>query len=364
MLVNVVDDEATIRMLVAYILRSLGHTVETFSSGEACLASHERRTPDLVVTDLVMPVTDGAELCRRLRQNEATRNTPVIVLSGYELDRPLVDTLCNDLRVSEIVMKPFFAETLIDAIGRATSRALPPSPNDESAQPSPPRPHLSLGKRLQPRFDVTLPLTVAWGDERLRAQTENISTNGLLVFAERAPPIMMDVQLQLEEVATKAPVVLHATVAHVREPAEGRTGFGLALREQSMHAYYHWYRLLARLHREHRETINPHLDRRAARVPMTSPARLEHRGGTVEGMIGDISVGGVRVFCSALLDSTVSVRFDLPGTEGPLTSAARVCWMQRQTAGRYSYGLAFAQDDTARTLAIRRHVDTAIRPRV
>ncbi|MCC6812294.1 MAG: response regulator [Deltaproteobacteria bacterium] len=361
MLVNVVDDEATIRMLVTYILRSLGHTVETFASVDACLASHARKTPDLVLTDLIMPDKDGAELCRRLRENEATRDTKVIIMSGFELDRTGVDTLCNELHVAEIVMKPFFAETLIEAIRRATHSAPAAASDAVTAPRSPARPLLSSGKRLQPRFNIALPVTVAWGNEELRGVSENIGTNGLLIFAERAPPIMEEVELHIDAAAPKGPVVLHATVAHVQGQDQGRTGFGLALREQSMHAYYYWYRLLASIHREHREAISANLGRRAARVPVTSPARLDHRGGTVDASIGDISVGGIRVLCEALLDSTLTVHFNLPGADSPVASPARVRWMQRQFAGRYTYGLAFATDDPARTLTIRRHVDAVVR---
>jgi CheY-like chemotaxis protein len=77
----IVDDERPIRELLADVLGGAGHGTLLAPHGREALAHLERARPDLVLTDLMMPVMGGAELCRRLRAGEATREIPIIVMS-------------------------------------------------------------------------------------------------------------------------------------------------------------------------------------------------------------------------------------------------------------------------------------------
>ena len=51
--------------------------------GVACLESIERRRPDLLLLDIAMPRMDGLEVCRRLREDEKTRQLPIILVSAH-----------------------------------------------------------------------------------------------------------------------------------------------------------------------------------------------------------------------------------------------------------------------------------------
>jgi len=112
--VLVVDDEVHIIHVVAIKLRNNGFEVISASDGGEAfeLACSER--PDIIVTDFQMPVMTGLELVEKLRQNEATRNTPVIMLTarGFAVE----DKQGEDLQISEFLSKPFSPKELLRSI--------------------------------------------------------------------------------------------------------------------------------------------------------------------------------------------------------------------------------------------------------
>ena len=78
----VVDDEADQRFLLRRIFERAGHEVTEACDGAAALRAVGESLPDLVVTDMMMPVMSGAELIRRLRGDPATSHIPVLAASG------------------------------------------------------------------------------------------------------------------------------------------------------------------------------------------------------------------------------------------------------------------------------------------
>ena len=78
----VVDDEPDQRFLLRRIFERAGHQVAEACDGAAALRAVRDSPPDLVVTDIMMPVMDGAELIRRLRGEPATTGIPVLAASG------------------------------------------------------------------------------------------------------------------------------------------------------------------------------------------------------------------------------------------------------------------------------------------
>ena len=77
-----VDDEPDQRFLLRRIFERAGHEVTDAEDGAAALAAVRESPPDLVVTDMMMPVMDGAELIRRLRGDPATAGIPILAASG------------------------------------------------------------------------------------------------------------------------------------------------------------------------------------------------------------------------------------------------------------------------------------------
>lgn len=83
------DESRTSRMLTSVALKTLPCRLETALDGEEAVTKALADPPDLIVLDVVMPKLDGFETCRRLRQNEATRSVPIIMLTirGEREDR-------------------------------------------------------------------------------------------------------------------------------------------------------------------------------------------------------------------------------------------------------------------------------------
>lgn len=80
--VLVVDDAAPVRELFARHLTLSGLDVVLAHDGRAGLAQARVRTPDVVVSDFRMPPMDGLALCRALRRDPATRDVPIVLVSG------------------------------------------------------------------------------------------------------------------------------------------------------------------------------------------------------------------------------------------------------------------------------------------
>jgi CheY-like chemotaxis protein len=78
----VVDDEPNERFLVGRALRKQGHDVTVAENGATGLRAVRESAPDLVVTDVMMPVMDGLEFIRRLRGDPATAGIPILAASG------------------------------------------------------------------------------------------------------------------------------------------------------------------------------------------------------------------------------------------------------------------------------------------
>jgi CheY-like chemotaxis protein len=80
-----VDDEPDSLRLLTEILEAAGARVTTASSGAAALEKVQHETPDVILTDLGMPLMDGFEMIQRLRQlpDEAVREIPAAALTAY-----------------------------------------------------------------------------------------------------------------------------------------------------------------------------------------------------------------------------------------------------------------------------------------
>ena len=78
----VVDDEPDVRFILRRILEGAGHRVTEVQHGAAALEAVAAAPPDLVVTDMMMPVMGGAELIKRLRAEPLTATIPIMAVSG------------------------------------------------------------------------------------------------------------------------------------------------------------------------------------------------------------------------------------------------------------------------------------------
>jgi two-component system, OmpR family, response regulator len=120
--VLVVDDEEHITELVAMGLSYNGFDVERTATGRAALDAIDRRRPDLVVLDVMLPDLDGFEVARRLRQVEgAGTRVPVIFLTARDATADKVEGL--RLGSDDYVTKPFSIEELIERVKAVLRRS-------------------------------------------------------------------------------------------------------------------------------------------------------------------------------------------------------------------------------------------------
>ena len=114
----VVDDEPQLTRVLRTGLTSRGYDVRAAADGLAGFETFTDWHPDLVITDLAMPVMDGLELCRRLR---AISPVPIIVLSAKGEEKTKVEAL--DIGADDYVTKPFGIDELLARVRASLRRA-------------------------------------------------------------------------------------------------------------------------------------------------------------------------------------------------------------------------------------------------
>ena len=81
--VLVVEDNADARDLLALVLTSEGFTIITAENGLAGLALAKAERPDLIITDISMPILDGVEMIKQIREIPELENIPIVAVSAY-----------------------------------------------------------------------------------------------------------------------------------------------------------------------------------------------------------------------------------------------------------------------------------------
>jgi two-component system nitrogen regulation response regulator GlnG len=111
----IVDDDRSIRWVLEKALGREGHVVECFESAARLLQALSRGVPDLVITDVRMPGTDGIELLDQIKRRAP--NLPVIVMTAYpDLDRTVSAFQSGAF---EYLSKPFDVDELVGLVRRA-----------------------------------------------------------------------------------------------------------------------------------------------------------------------------------------------------------------------------------------------------
>lgn len=121
--VLVVDDNPVNLRVCRLILERSGHVVETDTSPVAVLSRVASKSPDVLITDLMMPLLDGIELTRQIRVMPTGRNLPIIVLTarGEESDQDRA----MEAGATLFLTKPVSSGTLTAAVNDALATAQP-----------------------------------------------------------------------------------------------------------------------------------------------------------------------------------------------------------------------------------------------
>jgi DNA-binding response OmpR family regulator len=108
----VVDDNKGVLEFLVLLLSKHGLSVIGASSGSECLNILARRPVDLIILDVMMPVMDGLQVCRRLKK--ITPSVPIILLTAR--DDMMTRAAAMDLGISEFVAKPVNNRDLLNRI--------------------------------------------------------------------------------------------------------------------------------------------------------------------------------------------------------------------------------------------------------
>ena len=116
-LILVADDDEDIRDLVAVTLSRQGYRVISASTGDEALKLALEQTPSLAILDLVMPGLYGYSVMRRLKENDATRELPVIVLTARTDPKDVARGL--EVGATDYIEKPFRTDDLVARVQAA-----------------------------------------------------------------------------------------------------------------------------------------------------------------------------------------------------------------------------------------------------
>lgn len=110
----VTDDNTDAALMLALVLRKLGHAVRTVHNGHDALAALEGFRPDVVFLDIGMPEMDGYETCRRIRRSDTGRSAHIVALTGWGQEED--KRLAREAGFDKHLVKPVARRTLLDAL--------------------------------------------------------------------------------------------------------------------------------------------------------------------------------------------------------------------------------------------------------
>lgn len=112
----IIDDSMTMQRILSFALEREGYEVEIAADGAEGLRKAKEFNPHLVFTDLMMPVMDGFEVCRQIRQDDELKHVIIIILTGRGQDEDVE----KGLRVGadDYLMKPFDPPKVVEKVKR------------------------------------------------------------------------------------------------------------------------------------------------------------------------------------------------------------------------------------------------------
>ncbi len=112
--IHIVEDDRSLAEVLEYNLRQAGYDTIVSNDGQEGLQKTRLRTPDLVVLDLMLPMIDGLEICRRLRADPVTRNTLVLMLTAKAEETD--EVVGFSVGADDYVAKPFSVKVLLERV--------------------------------------------------------------------------------------------------------------------------------------------------------------------------------------------------------------------------------------------------------
>ena len=118
-----VEDDASIRDIEVYALKSAGYQARGFEDGLSFWNALQDDVPELVVLDVMLPGVDGVELLRRMRQSERLRSVPVVMATAKDAEIDKIQGL--DMGADYYLTKPFGVMELVSCVKAVLRRCQP-----------------------------------------------------------------------------------------------------------------------------------------------------------------------------------------------------------------------------------------------
>jgi twitching motility two-component system response regulator PilG len=118
--VLIVEDEESLLKLQTILLTSRGYDVTCVKDGADALAEIQRKLPDLVLLDVMLPGMDGFEVCRRIREDARCSHLPVVMLTARKGNSDKEQGML--FGATAYITKPFRSAQLLDVVQELLAR--------------------------------------------------------------------------------------------------------------------------------------------------------------------------------------------------------------------------------------------------
>ncbi len=110
----IADDEEDIKTVMSMVLESEGYEILTAYDGLDALDKAQNELPDLILLDIMMPMFDGIEVCKKLKSDWKTKDIPIIMVSAAAEDVSMKKA--KEAGADDYIIKPFEPEVLLQKV--------------------------------------------------------------------------------------------------------------------------------------------------------------------------------------------------------------------------------------------------------
>lgn len=110
----IADDEANIVISLEFLMQHAGYDVRSVADGEAALNQLAAFKPDLILLDVMLPLVDGFDVCRRIREDPGLRTTRIVMLTAKGREAEVAKGLA--LGADLYITKPFATRELLASV--------------------------------------------------------------------------------------------------------------------------------------------------------------------------------------------------------------------------------------------------------
>jgi two-component system, OmpR family, phosphate regulon response regulator PhoB len=128
----VIEDDRALAEVLTYNLKNAGYEVQVATDGQDGLLQAQIKSPEIVVLDLMLPVIDGLEVCRRLRADSSTKELLIVMLTAKSEESD--ELIGFSLGADDYVTKPFSVKVLLERIKALRRRRTPEVSSDDVAR--------------------------------------------------------------------------------------------------------------------------------------------------------------------------------------------------------------------------------------